>query len=209
VEPLPASGLAPAPGGALTELAVFGYGSLADPASAAITLGRDVEVIGSARLAGWRRRWSVMRDNRATEKCFARELDGSIPAHCIGLNLERVEGEPGANGVLLSVKESDLERLDLREMRYERTDVSADVRVTSGEAASRVVVAYTARPENYAPEPPEDAILIASYVRAVETAFEALGELEEFRATTDEPPVDVVEAVLVEDAIPEGNPRDW
>ena len=71
------------------------------------------------------------------------------------------------------------------------------------------MVAYTARPANYAPEPPDDAILIASYVRAVEAAFEALGELEEFWATTDEPPVDVVEAVLVEDAIPEGNPRDW
>jgi cation transport regulator ChaC len=192
----------------MTELAVFGYGSLASPASAASTLGREIEVIGRARLAGWRRRWTVMRDNRATEKCFARESDGSIPAHCVGLNLEPVGAGPGANGVLLTVKEEDLERLDLREMRYRRTSVSADVEVTSGTTAD-VVVAYTARPENYAPEPPEDAILIASYVRAVEAAFEALGELEEFRATTDEPSVEVVEAVLVEDAIPEGNPRDW
>jgi cation transport regulator ChaC len=192
----------------LTELAVFGYGSLASPASAGSTLGGEIDVIGHARLAGWRRRWTVMRDNRGTEKCFARKSDGSIPAHCVGLNLERVDSEPGANGVLLAVTEGDLERLDLREMRYRRTDVSADVEVTSGEGAARVV-AYTARPENYAPEPPEDAILIASYVRAVEAAFVALGELEEFRATTDEPLVDIVDAVLVEDAIPEGNPRDW
>jgi cation transport regulator ChaC len=192
----------------LTELAVFGYGSLASPAGAASTLGREIEVIGHARLTGWRRRWTVMRDNRATEKCFAREGDGSIPAHCVGLNLERVGSEPGANGVLLSVKESDLERLDLREMRYERTDVSADVSVTSG-ATADVVFAYTARRENFAPEPPEDAILIASYLRAVEEAFEALGELDEFRATTDEPSVDVVDAVLVKDAIPDGNPREW
>ena len=76
----------------MTELAVFGYGSLASPASAASTLGREVEVDRPARLAGWRRRWSVMRDNRATEKCFARESDGSVPAHCVGLNLERVGG---------------------------------------------------------------------------------------------------------------------
>lgn len=192
----------------LTELAVFGYGSLADPASAASTLGRNIDVIGHARLDGWRRRWSVMRDNRAAEKCFARVGDGSIPAHCVGLNLERSAGTAGANGVLLSMKEADLARLDVREIRYQRTDVTPDVQVTSGEAARRVV-AYTARSENYAPEPPEDAILIASYLRAVESAFEALGELDEFWATTDRPPVEVTEAVLVEDSIPAGNPREW
>ncbi len=192
----------------MTELAVFAYGSLADPASAAITLGRDAEVIGHARLAGWRRRWSVMRDNRATEKCFARARDGSIPAHCIGLNLERAGEGHGANGVLLAVSEADVERLDLREMRYERTDVSADIVVASGEAGV-TVVAYTARPANYAPEPPDDAILIASYLRAVEAAFAKLGRLDEFWATTDRPPVEVVDAVLIEDAIPEGNPRNW
>jgi cation transport regulator ChaC len=196
-----------APAG-LSELAVFGYGSLADPASAAATLGRDVEVIGHARLAGWRRRWSIARDNRATEKCFARAGDGSIPAHCVGLNLERVEGAPGANGVLLSVEAADLERLDLREIRYERTEVTKDVVVTSGAGASGVVT-YTARAANHAPEPPAGAILIASYVRVVEKAFEALHQLDEFWATTDRPPVEVAEAVLVEDAIPEGNPRDW
>ena len=122
----------------VSELAVFGYGSLASPRSAELTLGREIEVIGHARLTGWRRRWSVARDNRATEKCFARAHDGSIPAHCVGLNLERTAGGgPGATGVLLSVKEGDLERLDVREMRYERTDVSADVEVMRGKGPRR------------------------------------------------------------------------
>ncbi len=192
----------------MRRLAVFGYGSLAHPASAAATLERELEVIGHARLAGWRRRWSVMRDNRATEKCFARARDGSIPAHCVGLNLERSAGAPGPNGVLLAVTEADLERLDIREIRYERSDVTADVELRRGETAESVQ-AYTARAANYAPSAPPDAILVASYLRAVESAFAALGALDEFWATTDRPAVEIADAVLVEDAIPEGNPRNW
>ena len=53
--------------------------------------------------------------------------------------------------------------------------------------------------------------MIRSYVVAVEAAFEELGteQLELFRATTDAPPVELVDAVLVRDSIPAGNPRDW
>ena len=111
--------------------------------------------------------------------------------------------------MLLAVTEDDLERLDLREMRYRRTDVSADVEVTSG-AGADVVVAYTARPENFAPEPPEDAILIASYVRAVEAAFD--GSRASWRSSGRRrmrPRWTSSRRVLVEDEIPEGNPRDW
>ena len=34
-------------------------------------------------------------------------------------------------------------------------------------------------------------------------------QLELFRETTEAPPAEVVEARLVEDRIPPGNPRDW
>jgi len=196
---------------ALTSLAVFAYGSLADRASAAATLGRHVEVLAPARLRGWRRGWSQCRDNLAVEKTFSRSDDGSLPAFCLGLNVERaVDDDAGPNGALIAVTESDLERLDARELRYDRVDVSNAVEVEGGERPDRVVT-YAAKPANFTPAPPIGAVILARYLRAVETAFEELGEgqLDLFRATTGPPPVEVVEAVLVHDQIPPGNPRDW
>ena len=54
-------------------------------------------------------------------------------------------------------------------------------------------------------------IVIATYLAAVEAAFDALGpgQLDLFRETTGPPPVEVVEATLVRDRIPPGNPRAW
>ncbi|HET8593016.1 MAG TPA: hypothetical protein VFL56_05080, partial [Solirubrobacterales bacterium] len=63
---------------------------------------------------------------------------------------------------------------------------------------------------HFAPEPPEDSIILATYAAAVETGFESLGggELDRYLATTPYP-VDRVEATLVIDEIPDGNPRAW
>ena len=70
---------------------------------------------------------------------------------------------------------------------------------------------YTAKPENFADTPPPGAVILATYARAVEAAFESLGEdqLDLFRETTDPYPVEVIEAILVRDHIPAGNPREW
>jgi cation transport regulator ChaC len=192
----------------MAELAVFAYGSLVSPASAAATLGREIEASDPLRLRGWRRRWSTFRDNTASEKTFARADDGSLPPWCVGLNVERDPGEAGPNGVLLYVTADELDRLDLREMRYDRADVSDAF--DGGDAGARVF-AYTAKPRHHAPQPPDGAVVISSYVAAVEAAFAALGEpeLELYRQTTEAPPVPVVDAVLVRDHIPEGNPRNW
>jgi len=198
----------------MSRLAVFGYGSLVSPASAALSLGRPVEPAAMVRLAGWRRRWTTFRDNRASEKTFAL-ADGTLPLHVVGLNLERDPGCEGANGALIEVTEAEAERLDLREMRYERIDVTADVCPLPGAGDSLPrfdqVIAYTAKPHHHAPEPPPGAIVIAAYVRTVEAAFAALGprHAELYRSTTAPPPVEPVEAELVRDAIPEGNPRSW
>jgi hypothetical protein len=53
--------------------------------------------------------------------------------------------------------------------------------------------------------------VLASYLRACERAFDELGpdELEAFARSTEPVPVPVVEARLVRDRIPEGNPRAW
>jgi hypothetical protein len=163
-----------------------------------------------ARLAGWRRRWSVVRDNRVVEKTFARADTGAVPSHCIGLNVERGESGDGPNGALIEISESELERLALRELRYRAVDVTDTVVADEARGFGRIVT-FTARPENYASTPPPGAVILEPYVRAVEAAFASIGteQLELFHETTGTPPVEVIECVLLRDEIPPGNPRDW
>jgi hypothetical protein len=185
--------------------ALFAYGSLVSSASASATLGRTPSDPVPVRLPGWRRRWSQFRDNLAVEKTFARRDDGSWPPHVLGLNLEPSDDASEApNGALLEVGETELLRLDVREMRYHRLEVDPV------EGFDRVFT-YTAKPANRAPEPPPGAVVIGAYVRRVERAFEELGpgQLRLYRETTGPPPVEVIDAVLVRDRIPPGNPREW
>jgi cation transport regulator ChaC len=189
-------------------LAVFAYGSLVSLASAERTLGRSVASAGAARLTGWGRSWTQARDNLRSEKTFAL-ADGTTPPYCLGLNVERRPG-PGPNGTLIEITEEELDRLAVREIRYDRVEVTAET-AAEGPAAFDRVLTFTAKPSNHAPAPPPGAIILASYARAVEAAFESLGpgQLELFHATTDPRPVEVVEGVLVRDRIPAGNPREW
>ena len=195
----------------MSRFALFAYASLVSKASAAETLGRPVGVASPARIEGFARSWTLGRDNISSEKTFAR-TDGSLPRFCLGLNLEATALPGYANGALLELTEAEFARLDLREMRYERLEVTdAIVADQTGGAGFDAVFVYTARPEHHHPAPPADAIVIGSYLRTVEAAFEALGrgQLDLFRATTAAPPVEVADATLVRDRIPEGNPRDW
>ena len=192
-------------------IALFAYGSLVSGPSAERTLGRPVDAAAAVRLAGWRRRWSQVRDNRTTEKTFADAVTGAVPTHCIGLNIERDEGGDGPNGVLIAVSGAELDRLDRREIRYLRVDVTDAFGSDAGATGFDRVVSFTAKPENHAATPPPGAVILAPYLRAVESAFAALGDdqLELFRETTGDAPVEVIEAVLARDEIPPGNPRDW
>ena len=190
-------------------LAVFAYGSLASLASAERTLGRPVQSAGPARLAGWRRSWSQARDNLRSEKTFAL-ADGTTPSHCLGLNVERRPG-PGPNGALIEITEAELDRLGrardpLRPGRGHGRD-----RGRGASPAFDRVVTFTAKAEHYAETPPPGSVILASYARAVEGAFESLGpgQLELYRESTEPHPVEVVEGVLVRDRIPAGNPREW
>jgi hypothetical protein len=186
-------------------LAVFAYGSLVSPESFEGTFERRPEHLVAARLPGWRRRWSVFRDNLTAEKTFARADTGELPPWVIGLNLEPAgDGDLAPNGALVEIAEDEIARLDGREMRYDRIEAGAL------EGFDRVI-AYTAKPEHFAPRPPPGAVGMAPYLRTVEAAFKALGEgqWELFLQTTGPPPVELIEPRLVRDQIPPGNPRDW
>lgn len=203
-------------------IAVFAYGSLVDPGSASATLGREVERTIPARLTGWRRRWSQARDNLSCEKTFALAASGELPPYVLGLNVERIERRSpdleghrlqteSLNGALIEVDAEELDRLDVREIRYRRVEVAESIEVADGELRFDSVVAYSARTEHFAPSPPEGAVILASYAAVVESAFSALGsgEIDVYRQTTAPHPVPVVEAELVRDRIPAGNPRAW
>ncbi len=193
----------------MTPIAVFGYGSLVDPQSAGATLGRPVGGAPTARLPGWRRRWSLFRDNLREEKTFAIEPGGEVPPYVLGLNLEPDPGSPdGPNGVLIEVSEAELNRLDLREMRYDRVDVTGLVVADHG---FERIITYTAKETHFCDEPPPGAVILDRYTRTVREGFAALGdgELEAYLGSTDPHPVRVVDGVLIRDETPPGNPRRW
>jgi len=194
-------------------LAVFGYASLVSPESASETLSRPIADGTPARLDGWRRRWSAARDNLASEKTFARREDESLPSRILGLNVEpSATADEAPNGLLLEVSEPELRRLDMREMRYDRVEVTGAIRVPNGATAGfDRVFTYRVKPAHFAPVCPPGAVVIGAYTARVEAAFAALGDeqLRLYRATTGPPPVEVIDAVLVRDRIRPGNPREW
>jgi hypothetical protein len=177
------------------------------------TLEREVSEPLVADLQGWRRRWSLLRDNHRCEKTFALP-DGSLPDFILGLNIE-VEGEDPAgpvNGVVVELAEGEIERLDLREVRYDRVEVTDRIRLRDGGEAPGRIWTYTAkRPGNFAASPPPGAVIVDRYAEIVGNGFAELGpgELERYEATTGPFPVEVVAARLIRDEIPQGNPRRW
>ncbi len=52
-------------------------------------------------------------------------------------------------------------------------------------------------------------MILRTYAEAVEAAFAGLGRLDEYLRTTGPYPAPLVDAHLVADRIPEGNPRAW
>jgi len=191
----------------LNRLAVFGYGSLVSRESAARTLGPDAGSPVPATLHGWRRGFNQARRNREVEKTFARVDTGEVPEWILGLGVAP-DPDRWINGVLIELDPAAAERLDLREIRYERVDVTGSLDPSPG---GLEVFTYQPLPENHAPDPPPGAVMLRSYNTTVEAAFDELapGELERYRVSTDIPAVEVVDGRLVRDEIPPGNPREW
>ncbi|MGI8622779.1 MAG: gamma-glutamylcyclotransferase family protein [Solirubrobacteraceae bacterium] len=159
---------------------VFAYGSLV-PASAPLV----------RELRGWRRRLGVAMDNSRLVpgyKVFSAP-DGTCPDVCVAfLDVEPCAGA-AVNGVCLPVTARRLAALDRRERNYARFEVTEAVDDPPGR-----VWTYVGRAESRARlREAERAVVQAAYLRGVERAFAALGQLERFRATTLPHGLEVVE----------------
>jgi len=190
-------------------IAGFAYGSLVSRPSAALTLGRAAVDLHPATLTGWRRGFTLARDNRACEKTFARHDDGSVPDHVLALNIDPGSASDAVNGALIRTDGEELRRLDRREIRYRRIEVGSQIEPAGGRFER--VFAYVARAEHHSPSPPPGAVVLAAYERAVEEAFAGLGpgELERYRETTVAGSAERIDAYLLSGEIPAGNPRGW
>ena len=89
---------------------------------------------------------------------------------------------------MLEVTEAELDRLAVREIRYDRVDVT-DALAAEAAAASTASFTFTAKPENFAPTPPPGAVILAAYARAVEAAFEHLGPTSSTRSARPPAPI--------------------
>ena len=121
---------------------VFGYGSLASPASLARTIGRTVDLtteVTTATLHGFGRRWNYGSLHlRGHWRHEGRDVRSGL---VVSLGLE--ETDDWCNGVLVHVDDDELAALDWRERDYERTDI-AD-RVDPDGAIAGSVVTYVPR----------------------------------------------------------------
>jgi hypothetical protein len=170
---------------------VFGYGSLAGPASAAGTVGHGIRGHRPARLAGMRRAWIVGSDAEShPERTFLR-ADGSVfTGVSVVLGLEPAPGRH-CTGAVLAVTATDLERLDLRERNYHRTDVTGRVS-WPGRPSPHIVWAYLPRARATARlRSGRELRVRAEYVAVVEAAFASMGALDDYRRGTPPPPVPV------------------
>ena len=140
------------PGWRVSRLAVFAYGSLVSAASAAETLGRPVGAGGPARLDGL----AARLDAGARQPRARRRPSPAPTARCrasaSASTSSPTEAAPAPNGALIELTEAELERLDLREMRY-RPRRRHRRRSTGGDASfdARVRLQRTPR------APPSDA----------------------------------------------------
>ncbi len=198
-------------------IGVFAYASLVNGKSASETLGRAIGPGTVADLYGFRRSWSVARNNRESEKTFARVSDGWVPDHVLLLNAAKAEPKDHLNGVIYTVAEPELKRLEEREKRYRLVEVRDRLtyrqeNFESGDVPPFTEVhTFTGRPDHLICLPPPNSCVLESYLDAVLEGFKQLGghELEIYHETTDDHEVDVLRTELISGEVEEDLPSKW
>lgn len=176
---------------------VFGYGSLVSLASVESTLGHPVnpDEFSIATLAGWTRAWNVGSDKQShPERTFYLEDGSEYRGLTVVLGIEEVAGRE-CLGAVFPVGAGDLTHLDVRERNYVRVEVTDSVDWV-GKPGSCAVYAYAptqvaiSRIADYR-RSGQKINVRKGYVDLTEKAFEAIGQLDVYRATTPEIPFDV------------------
>jgi cation transport regulator ChaC len=166
---------------------VFGYGSLVSAASVEGTLGYGIDEsrLSVATLAGWQRSWNVGSDKSShPERTFHLD-DGSIfDGVTVVLGLEKAP-QQSCFGRVFPVRRRDLRPLDTRERNYLRLDVTSQV-TWAGKPDRCVVYTYVSSDAAMAriataQELGAPVNIRQGYVDLVESAFSAIGKLDEYR----------------------------
>jgi gamma-glutamylcyclotransferase (GGCT)/AIG2-like uncharacterized protein YtfP len=137
---------------------LFAYGSLLSPESASRTLMRPITIsdLVMTRIRGYKRTWTA-----PTDVIIA---DGDLESVRTALFLD-LSAHSGShcNGALLRISDNEWERLDLREISYDRIEIEAEL-----DHRSIPAFTYVAPLERKASE----GIVLSRYVELIEQALE-------------------------------------
>jgi cation transport regulator ChaC len=183
---------------------VFGYGSLVALRTPLVVAGVSFPSL-PARLRGFRRLWGVAMNNWEAAPSKKHYVDrASRRAPKVRIAFLDVEEEAGAavNGLAVPVDAAQLAALDVREVNYERIDVSA---AFEPRLAHRVFVyrgTSEARGRRQEGERGGEICVSSDYLATVRQAFADLGgdALAEFEQTTAPLPFPRLDLELVQPA---------
>jgi cation transport regulator ChaC len=121
---------------------VFGYGSLINPQSIALTLGRKVDPEGltQVEITGYYRSWNLV-----VPVVISDQSQNSRTINAVFLDLQKRSGM-AANGVIFSVEAYELENMDIREKQYERIEVTSNICYLD-QKSDIAVYTYVGKPE--------------------------------------------------------------
>ena len=153
---------------------MFAYGSLVEGAEPLV-------------VPGYRRRWQVAMDNSLDipgYKYFVDAQSGERPRVMVAFLDLAADADPAAtvNGVLVPHTAA----LDVRERNYRRREIATGIHAYVGTSEAR---------ERFAAGP---TVIARAYLESVRAGFAALGQLAEFEASTEPPPVPVVDLKRVD-----------
>jgi cation transport regulator ChaC len=136
---------------------LFAYGSLISPASASISLAREITSADMIRaeLHDFERSWT------AAAEVFVKTPNEIRAVTALFLDLT-VKPDAQCNGVVIDVTDADLKRLDVRERGYERMLVNVVV-----SESQEIAWTYFVPPEHKS----TDGVILQSYLDMVEQAL--------------------------------------
>jgi cation transport regulator ChaC len=159
-------------------VALFAYGSLMDPASAARMLGRPVapgELV-PAVLRGHARTWTLRE--RVVSQALGREVTA------VFLDLSPAPGSR-VNGVVMRVSDAELAAARVREKNYDAVDITPLLEPAPAGGVGRAWT-FVARPEFLAREEDGEMFVMERYEQMVRAAAAPFGPRfrEQYAATT-------------------------